>query len=107
MASRKMHLDGKPTGLSPADLPLFAEPVAYLTLSILPTHAYAERRGAELPVSCGFEPPASRRGAVASGCTGRAYAVPYSACLVITAPVLPDGRGRAEGRLCPVWPGLE
>ena len=31
MASRKMHLDGKPTGLSPADLPLFAEPVAYLT----------------------------------------------------------------------------
>ena len=31
MASRKMHLDGKPTGLSPADLPLFAEPAAYLT----------------------------------------------------------------------------
>ena len=41
MASRKMHLDGKPTGLSPADLPLFAEPAAYLTLSILRTHAHA------------------------------------------------------------------
>ena len=34
MASRKMHLDGKPTGLSPADLPLFAEPVAYLTETV-------------------------------------------------------------------------
>lgn len=31
MASRNTHPTGKPAGLSPADLPLPAEPVAYLT----------------------------------------------------------------------------
>ena len=31
MASRNKHPPWKPAGLSPADLKLFAEPVAYLT----------------------------------------------------------------------------
>ena len=36
MASRNTHPPGKPAGLSPADLPLLAEPVAYLTSAAIP-----------------------------------------------------------------------